>query len=72
MLITHILLGFVYKAVPQMNIFFVAQPVYIFLGLLTMMISLPVFAYVMGGISAASRMSLTGRSFDEGLSHGRE
>ena len=49
MLITHILLGFVYKAVPQMNIFFVAQPVYIFLGLLTMMISLPVFAYVMGG-----------------------
>lgn len=49
MLITNILLGFVYKAVPQMNVFFVAQPVYIFLGFLTMMLTLPVFAYVMGG-----------------------
>ena len=49
MLITNILLGFIYRAVPQMNIFFVGQPVYIFLGLLTMMISLPVFSYVMGG-----------------------
>jgi len=49
MLITHILLGFIYKAVPQMNIFFVGQPVYIFIGLLTMMLSLPVLAHVMGG-----------------------
>jgi flagellar biosynthetic protein FliR len=49
MLITNILLGFIYRAVPQMNVFFVGQPVYIFLGLLTMMIGLPVFAYVMGG-----------------------
>jgi len=49
MLITNVLLGFIYRAVPQMNIFFVGHPVYIFLGLLTMMICLPVFAYVMGG-----------------------
>jgi len=49
MLITNILMGFIYKAVPQMNIFFVGQPVYIFLGLLTMMLSLPVLAHVMGG-----------------------
>jgi len=49
MLISNILLGFVYRAVPQMNVFFVAQPVYLFIGFFTMMISLPVFAYVMGG-----------------------
>ena len=49
MLVTNVILGFIYKAAPQMNVFFVGQPVYIFLGLLTMMICLPVFAYVMGG-----------------------
>lgn len=49
MLITNILMGFIYKAAPQMNIFFVGFPVYIFLGLLTMIIGLSVFATVMGG-----------------------
>ncbi len=49
MLITNILLGFVSKAAPQMNVFFVGYPLYLFLGFLTMLISLPVFAYVMGG-----------------------
>jgi flagellar biosynthetic protein FliR len=49
MLITNILFGFIYKVVPQMNVFFVGQPVFIFIGLLTMMLSLPVFAHVMGG-----------------------
>ena len=49
MLIANIVLGFIYKAVPQMNIFFVSHPVYIFLGFLTMMASLPVFVYVIGG-----------------------
>jgi len=49
MLITHILMGFIYKAAPQINIFFIGFPVYIFLGFLTMMIGLSVFASVMGG-----------------------
>lgn len=49
MLITNVLLGFITKAAPQMNVFFVAYPVYIFLGFFTMLVSLPVFTYVMGG-----------------------
>ncbi len=49
MLITHIILGFVAKVAPQMNVFFVGYPLYLFLGFLTMVISLPVFTYVMGG-----------------------
>lgn len=49
MLITNILLGFVSKAAPQMNAFFVGYPVYIFLGFFTMLVSLPVFTYVLGG-----------------------
>jgi flagellar biosynthetic protein FliR len=47
MLITNVVLGFIYKATPQMNVFFVGYPVYLFLALLTMLISLPVFAAVM-------------------------
>lgn len=49
MLITNILLAFISKAAPQMNIFFVGYPLYFFLGFLTMLISLPVFAYFLGG-----------------------
>jgi flagellar biosynthetic protein FliR len=49
MLITNILLGFVSKAAPQMNVFFVGYPLYLFLGFVTMFLSLPVFAFVMGG-----------------------
>jgi len=52
MLVTNVLLGFIYKAAPQMNVFFVGYPVYLFLGFLIMMLSLPVFAYVMGGYFA--------------------
>ncbi len=48
MLIANILLGFIYKAVPQINIFFVAYPIYIALGFLVMIISMPVFIYVVG------------------------
>ncbi len=48
MLVTNIILGFISKAAPQMNVFFVGYPVYLFLGFLTMLISLPVFAAVLG------------------------
>ncbi len=43
MLISHLLLGFLYKAAPQMNIFFVGFPVYIFIGFIVILISIPVF-----------------------------
>jgi len=49
MLITNLILGFVSKAAPQMNVFFVGYPLYLFLGFLTMFLSLPVFVYVIGG-----------------------
>jgi flagellar biosynthetic protein FliR len=53
MLLTNILLGFISKAVPQMNVFFVGYPLYLFLGFTMMLISLPVFTFVMGGYSRA-------------------
>jgi len=48
MLITNILFGFLYRAAPQMNVFFVGYPVYIFLGLFVMLLSMPVFVGVSG------------------------
>lgn len=50
MLITNILFGFLYRAAPQMNIFFVGYPVYIFIGLFVMLISMPVFLNVSGNL----------------------
>lgn len=46
MLMANLLLGFIYKAAPQMNILFISFPIYIFLGYLIMLISLPVFINV--------------------------
>lgn len=46
MLLTNILFGFIYRAAPQMNIFFVGYPVYIFVGILVMLLSMPVFLNV--------------------------
>lgn len=46
MMITQILVGFLYKAAPQINIFLVSFPVYIGLGFLIMIITIPVFAQV--------------------------
>jgi flagellar biosynthetic protein FliR len=43
MVMTSLLLGFIYKAAPQLNIFFISFPVYIFVGFLIMIISLPAF-----------------------------
>lgn len=45
----NVLLGFIYKAAPQINIFFMSFPLYIALGLLVMLISIPVFAHVLTG-----------------------
>jgi flagellar biosynthetic protein FliR len=45
MLITNILMGFLYKAAPQVNIFFVSMPVHIALGFLIMIMMTPVFVH---------------------------
>lgn len=50
MLLTNILFGFIYRAAPQMNIFFVGYPVYIFVGILVMLLSMPVFLNVSGNL----------------------
>jgi flagellar biosynthetic protein FliR len=48
LLISHLLTGFLYKAAPQMNIFFITMPLNIFLGFLLIILSIPVFEYLMG------------------------
>lgn len=47
MFILNIVFGFLYKAAPQMNIFFISFPVFIFVGFLVMLISIPVFINVL-------------------------
>lgn len=47
LLIAHILTGFLYKAAPQMNIFFITLPLNIFLGFLLVIVCIPVFEYVL-------------------------
>lgn len=48
LLIAHLLTGILYKAAPQMNIFFITMPLNILLGFLLMIVSIPVFEYVLG------------------------
>jgi len=47
MLITNIYLAFISKAAPQMNIFFIGYPVYLFVGFLTILMGIPVFILLM-------------------------
>ncbi len=46
LIISHLLTGFLYKVAPQMNIFFIALPLNIFLGILLIILCIPVFEYV--------------------------
>ncbi|RJQ13394.1 MAG: type III secretion protein [Nitrospiraceae bacterium] len=46
LLISNILAGFLYRVAPQMNIFFIAMPLNIFLGFFLLMLGIPVFEYV--------------------------
>jgi flagellar biosynthesis protein FliR len=48
MLLINILMGFIYKAAPQMNIFFVSMPVHILIGLLILMMATPVLIHFLG------------------------
>ncbi len=47
-LITYLLSGFLYKAAPQLNIFFIVMPLNIFLGFILMIMTIPVFEYILG------------------------
>ena len=47
LVIVHLLSGFLYKAAPQMNIFFVTMPLNIMLGIVLIILSLPVFEHVL-------------------------
>jgi len=47
LLLANVLSGFIYKAAPQMNIFFIVWPINIFLGFILMFLSIPVFAYIL-------------------------
>jgi flagellar biosynthetic protein FliR len=48
MLITNFVLGFVYRATPQINVFFISSPVFILVGFLVMLFGISVFIYVSG------------------------
>lgn len=45
MLVVNLLLGFLAKAAPQMNVFFVGYPVYIFVGFFVMLLGMPAFIH---------------------------
>jgi flagellar biosynthetic protein FliR len=59
MVISHIILGFIYKAAPQINIFFVAYPIYIAVGLLMLLVGTPVFINVLGNYLGGIRTEMT-------------
>ncbi|KJR43158.1 Type III secretion system inner membrane R protein [Candidatus Magnetoovum chiemensis] len=48
MLVNHILLGFIYKAAPQINVFFVSFPLLLITAFLILYVSTPVFLKVVG------------------------
>lgn len=45
MILVNLLLGFLAKAAPQMNVFFVGYPVYLFVGVLVMFLGMPIFVH---------------------------
>lgn len=47
MLILNLVFGFLYRTVPQMNIFFITYPVFIFVGFLVMLLSIPFLVNVL-------------------------
>ncbi|HAM49222.1 MAG TPA: hypothetical protein DCP92_00435 [Nitrospiraceae bacterium] len=59
MVMTNLLLGFIYKAVPQINIFFVGHPFLIFVGFVVMLLGIPFFVQVTGGSLATIKDEMT-------------
>jgi flagellar biosynthesis protein FliR len=66
MLLINILMGFIYKAAPQMNVFFVSMPVHLLIGLLILALATPVMIHFLSsrfsGISGeVNRIIFTAR-----------
>lgn len=49
MVTLNVLLGFVYKATPQINIFFIGFPLYISVGFLILLLAVPAYVAAIGG-----------------------
>lgn len=49
LIIVNLLMGFIYKAAPQVNIFFVSLPVYVLVGFFILFLSLPVLIHFLEG-----------------------
>ncbi|MFZ3049075.1 MAG: flagellar biosynthetic protein FliR [Desulfatirhabdiaceae bacterium] len=58
LLLAALVIGLVARTVPQMNVFMVAMPVKIFIGLIFLVISLPLIAHLMGVLFAGIRQDL--------------
>jgi len=54
----NLLLGFVTKATPQINIFFISFPLYILLGFFILLLALPVYVAAIGGSFAEMRSEM--------------
>lgn len=57
-LTANLVMGFVYKATPQINVFFAAYPLFLFLGLLIILLSIPAFMSAVGGSFADMRVTM--------------
>lgn len=49
MVTLNLLLGFVYKATPQINVFFISFPLYIAVGFFLLMLAVPAYVTAIGG-----------------------
>jgi len=58
LLLTTLVIGLVARTVPQMNVFMVAMPVKIFIGLVFLAISLPMMARLMAVLFSDIRRDL--------------
>lgn len=57
-LTTNLLLGFVYKSAPQVNVFFAAFPLLVFAGLLLILLTLPAFVSSVAGSFGGMREAM--------------
>jgi len=54
----NILLGFIVKATPQINIFFIGFPLYISLGFFILLLALPAYVVLIGGSFSEMRLEV--------------
>jgi len=54
----NILLGFIVKATPQINIFFIGLPLYLSLGFFVLMLALPAYIVLIGGSFSEIRVEM--------------